>query len=70
MAELSGFYEGMDFDGYAGIDALNGSRLLAMRRSPMYYKWALIIRRNAAREASGHLAWTRHQILLTRFPSQ
>ena len=41
MAELSGFYEGMDFDGYAGIDALNGSRLLAMRRSPMYYKWAL-----------------------------
>ena len=38
MAELFGFYEGMDFDGYAGIDALNGSALLHMRRSPMKYK--------------------------------
>ncbi len=38
MAELFGFYEGMDFDGYAGIDALNGSSLLHMRRSPMKYR--------------------------------
>ena len=36
---LNGFYEGMDFDGYAGIDALNGSSIVHMRRSPMFYKF-------------------------------
>jgi PDDEXK-like domain of unknown function (DUF3799) len=38
MAELTGFYEGMDFDGYAGVYALNGSSLIHMRRSPMKYR--------------------------------
>lgn len=37
--ELSGFYEGMDFDSYAAVPALNGSSLVHMRRSPMYYRW-------------------------------
>ena len=39
MGDLSGFYYGMDFDGYKGIAALNGSALVNMRRSPMYYKF-------------------------------
>jgi hypothetical protein len=41
MSELSGFYEGMDFESYAGVDALNGSRLLHIKRSPMKYKHEL-----------------------------
>ena len=35
-----GFYAGMSFEEYQAIDALNGSSLVHLRRSPMYYKWA------------------------------
>ena len=41
MAELNGFYEDMDFETYAAVPALNGSSLVHMRRSPMFYKWML-----------------------------
>jgi hypothetical protein len=39
MAELNGFYYDMDFDAYKAVDALNGSSLVHLRRSPMYFKW-------------------------------
>jgi hypothetical protein len=32
--------EGMPFEEYAAVDALNGSSIVHMRRSPMYYRWA------------------------------
>ena len=38
MAELEGFYEGMDFESYAAVNALNGSSLVHLRRSPMQYR--------------------------------
>ena len=34
-----GFVRGMPFDEYAQVDALSGSELLRMRRSPMFYRW-------------------------------
>jgi exodeoxyribonuclease VIII len=36
--ELNGLYPGMDFASYAAVDALNGSSLMALRRSPMRYR--------------------------------
>jgi exodeoxyribonuclease VIII len=45
MAELdgfsykNGFYHDMDFDAYKAVGALNGSSLVHLRRSPMYFKW-------------------------------
>ncbi len=39
MAELEGFYEGMDFEEYAAAPGLNGSSLVHMRRSPMHYRY-------------------------------
>lgn len=39
MAELTGFVENMPFDEYAKVDALNGSSIVHMRRSPMRYRW-------------------------------
>lgn len=41
QAELSGFYYDMDFETYAAVDALNGSSIVNMRRSPMYYRHML-----------------------------
>ena len=35
-----GFYLDMSFEEYAAIDALNGSSIVNMRRSPMYYRHA------------------------------
>ena len=34
-----GFVRGMPFEEYAQVDALSGSELLRMRRSPMFYQW-------------------------------
>ena len=34
-----GFVEGMPFEEYAAVDALNGSALVHLRRSPMYFKY-------------------------------
>lgn len=34
-----GFVYGMSFEDYLAVDALNGSSLVHMRRSPMYYAW-------------------------------
>lgn len=34
-----GFVYGMSFEDYCAVDALNGSALVHMRRSPMYYAW-------------------------------
>ena len=36
-----GFHYDLPFEDYQRIDALNGSSIVNMRRSPMYYKWAL-----------------------------
>ena len=36
-----GIFPGVDWAEYQAIDALNGSSLLPMRRSPMLYKWML-----------------------------
>lgn len=36
--ELNGFYEDMTYEDYAKVDALNGSKIIHMRRSPMKYK--------------------------------
>lgn len=42
MTEIAdGFYEHMPFDQYAAIDALNGSKLIHLRRSPMKYRHEL-----------------------------
>ena len=41
MSELNGFYENMDFESYCAVPALNGSSLVHMRRSPLYYKFML-----------------------------
>lgn len=38
MAELNGFYENMPYEEYAKIDALNGSSIVHMRRSPLKYR--------------------------------
>ena len=37
-AEVSGFVYGMSYDDYAKVDALNGSKIVNMRRSPKYYR--------------------------------
>jgi hypothetical protein len=34
-----GAYEGMSFDEYAAAPGMNGSKIVYMRRSPMYYRW-------------------------------
>ena len=39
MSDLNGFVENMPFDEYAKVDALNGSSIVHMRRSPMRYRW-------------------------------
>jgi exodeoxyribonuclease VIII len=39
MSQLNGFVSGMPFEEYAQVDALSGSELLRMRRSPMFYRW-------------------------------
>jgi hypothetical protein len=36
-----GFYYDIPFADYAAVDALNASKIVQMRRSPMYYRWAL-----------------------------
>lgn len=41
QTEFEGFYHGMPFEVYAAVPALNGSKILEMRRSPMQYKHAL-----------------------------
>ena len=41
MHELNGFIENMPYEEYAAVDALNGSRIIYMRRSPMKYKHEL-----------------------------
>lgn len=41
MPELEGFYYDMDFEEYAAVDALNGSSLMHLRRSPMRYRHEL-----------------------------
>lgn len=38
MSELNGFYENMPYEEYAKIDALNGSSIVHMRRSPLKYR--------------------------------
>lgn len=38
---LIGIFPGMSWDEYAEVDALSGSSLMPMRRSPLSYKWAL-----------------------------
>jgi exodeoxyribonuclease VIII len=38
---LHGFVYGMIYEDYAKVDALNASRIVHMRRSPMYYRWAI-----------------------------
>jgi hypothetical protein len=38
MKQLEGFIENMPFDEYAAVDALNGSKIVHMRRSPMKYR--------------------------------
>jgi hypothetical protein len=40
MPELNGFYEHMDYATYAAVDALNGSSIIHMRRSPLKYRHA------------------------------
>lgn len=39
MERLNGFVEGMSFEDYAAVDALSGSSLMHMRRSPLTYIW-------------------------------
>ena len=39
--ELHGFYHDMPYEEYAAVDALNASRVVPMRRSPMYYHHVL-----------------------------
>lgn len=40
MAErLIGIFEGMSFDEYIAVDAMSGSSLLHMRRSPLYFRY-------------------------------
>lgn len=39
MNDQLGIFLGVAFDEYAKIDALNGSSIVHMRRSPMYYRW-------------------------------
>lgn len=34
-----GIYEAVDFEDYASIDAHNGSSVVNMTRSPLYYRW-------------------------------
>jgi hypothetical protein len=41
MNDQIGIFPGVPFDEYAKIDALNGSSLVHMKRSPMYYRWCL-----------------------------
>jgi len=41
LALADGFYYEMPFEEYARIDALNGSSIVNMRRSPMYYRFML-----------------------------
>ena len=41
MSDNIGIFPGVPFDEYAKIDALNGSSLVNMRRSPLYYRWCL-----------------------------
>ena len=36
---LIGFVEGMSFDDYAAVDAMSGSSLVRMRRSPLYFHY-------------------------------
>lgn len=38
MSELNGFYENMPYEDYALVDALNGSSIVHMRRSPLKYR--------------------------------
>ena len=38
MDLADGIYEGLTFEQYSAIDALNGSSIVHMRRSPMYYR--------------------------------
>jgi exodeoxyribonuclease VIII len=35
-----GFYDAVDFEDYASIDAYNGSSIVHMERSPLHYRWA------------------------------
>lgn len=35
-----GFYDAVDFEDYARIDAHNGSSIVHMSRSPLHYRWA------------------------------
>lgn len=39
MEKLTGFVEGMSFEDYAAVDALSGSSLLHIRRSPLAYRY-------------------------------
>lgn len=39
MERLNGLIEGMSFDEYAAVDALSGSALMHMRRSPLTFIW-------------------------------
>lgn len=39
--ELHGFYQNMPYENYAAFPALNGSKLVHMRRSPMKYKFEI-----------------------------
>ena len=41
MGELSGFIENMPYEEYAKVDALNGSSIIHMRRSPMNFRWKM-----------------------------
>jgi hypothetical protein len=41
MNDQIGIFPGVPFDEYAKIDALNGSSLVHMKRSPMYYRWCV-----------------------------
>ena len=41
MNDNIGIFPGVPFEEYAKIDALNGSSLVNLRRSPMYYRWNL-----------------------------
>ena len=39
LEQLIGFYENMPFEEYAAVDALNGSALVHMMRSPLNFRW-------------------------------
>lgn len=41
MNDNIGIFPGVEFAEYQKIDALNGSALVNMRRSPMYYRWCM-----------------------------